>query len=296
MKKIIISGKEKNLNPVIALIMSLAFTGMGEFYSGFPQKGAALALTRSLFLIIIPFYAIVYEKYSYMTEVLISLILFAAIIIFSPVYAYKISSKRKKITIQRLSSNQSIIIFAVFNVIITVISLNIFLSNFSIMRVFAGSDHFIDMGDIIVSKKVHKDSFHRGEMVLVKGDEFRLARIIGLYGENIIYKKGRFSIDGSELFQSIFTEPEMKKLSLTDYDVISESDGFIKYPVIQKKDNFTYKNTLKKDEYLIVQDNRQLSSGFDVVKGEDIYARIDGILFSPKRFKFLIKPFLISEN
>ena len=296
MEKIIISGKEKNLNPIIALIMSLTLTGMGEIYSGFPQKGIALALTRSLSLLIIPFYAMVYEKHSFMTETLISLILFAAITIFSPVYAYKISSKRKKITVQRLSSNRSIVIFAIFNVIIAVLSIFIFRSNFTIMRSHTGSDPLIAKGDIILAKKVHRDSFNRAEMVLVKGDEFHFARIIGLYGEKISYNKGRFSIDGSELFQSIFTEHEMKELALTDYDVISESYDFIKYPVIQKKDNFIYTNTLNKDEYLTAQDNRQLSSEFSVVKGEEIYARVEGILFSPKRFKFLIKPFLISED
>jgi len=43
-KKIIISGQERDLNPIIALIMSIVITGMGELYSGFPQKGITLAL------------------------------------------------------------------------------------------------------------------------------------------------------------------------------------------------------------------------------------------------------------
>ena len=290
-KKIIISGKERILNPIMALIMSVFVTGLGELYSGFPHKGITLALARAISLIIIPFYAMVYSKYSYMTEIFISIICIAAITIFSPVYAYNLSLKKKTIIVQKSSSRQSIIIFAIFNVIITIISIVIFLSGFSIMRSYTGSDPLIVKGDIIVLKKVNTDSFKRGEMVLLKGTESAF-RIIGLYEENIVYKKGRFSIDGSELFQSIFTEFEMKKLSLTDYDVISESDGVTKYPVIQKKDNFTYKNTLKNNEYLAAQDNRDLSE-FVIVKGEEIYARVEGILFSPKRFKFLITPFLV---
>jgi hypothetical protein len=316
--------------------MSIFATGMGELYSGFPQKGIILALARSISLIIIPFYSIVYSKYSYMTEVFISLIVFAVITIFSPVYAYKISLKKKTIIVQKSSSKRSIAIFAIFNVLITILSIAIFLSNFSITRSYTGSDPLIvsggatpphnissdslidkgdinlsgggtpphnlssalliDKWDILVLKKLNNDSFKRGEMILLKGDESRFARIIGLYEENIVYKNGRFSIDGSELFQSIFTEFEMKKLSLTDYDVISESDGIIKYPVIQKKDNFTYKYTLKNDEYLAAPDNRDLASEFIIVKDEDIYGRVEGILFSPMRFKFLIKPFLIYEN
>jgi signal peptidase I len=275
--------------------MSVIVTGLGELYSGFPQKGITLALARSISLLIIPFYTMIYAKYSYMTEVLISIICVAAITVFSPVYAYNISLKRKKIIVQSLSSMQSIVIFALSNVIITTLAIIIFASNFSIMRSNNGSDPLLNKGDIIVLKKGSKDSFNRGEMVLFKGDVSRFARIIGLYGDNIVYKKGRFSIDGSELFQSIFTESEMKKLALTDYDVISESDGAIKYPVIQKKDDFIYKNTLKNNEYLAVPDNRESAEEFTVVKGEDIYGRVEGILFSLKRFKFLITPFLVYD-
>lgn len=295
-KKIIISGQERDLNPIIALIMSIVITGMGELYSGFPQKGITLALARNVSLLIIPFYAMAYDKYSYITEVFFSFIFFAAITIFSPVYAFIISSKRKKIIELKLSSKQSIIIFALLNVIITIISLIIFLSDFSIKFSHNSSDPLIDKGDIIVIKKENNDSFKRGEMVLLKRDASLFNRIIGLSEENIAYKKGRFSINGSDLLQSIFTEPEMKKLSLTDFDVISESDGGIKYPVIQKKDNFTYKNTLKINEYFTAPDNRESESEFAIVKDEDIYGRVEGILYSPKRYKFLIKPFLLLEN
>ena len=306
-KKIIISGQERELNPVMALIMSVAVTGLGELYSGFPQKGIVLALARSISLLIIPFYTMVYAKYSYMTEVFISIIVFSAITIFSPVYAYNISLERKKIIVQSLSSMRSIIIFAISNTIITTLAMIIFVSNFSIRLSNNSSDPLISRGDIIVLKKINQDSFKKGELVLlnktialfetrfVLDNEFQFARIIALYGENISYKNGRFFIDGSDLFQSIFTESEMRKLALTNYDVISESDGAIKYPVIQKKDNFTYNNTLKSDEYLAAPDNRESAEEFTVVKGEDIRGRVEGILFSPKRFKFLIKPFLIYE-
>ena len=295
-KKIIISGEERVLNPVLAFIMSLAAAGVGELYSGFPQKGIILALARIISLLIIPFHVIAYGKYSYVTEVFISLICFAAITIFSPIYAYGISLERKKITIQRSSSIRSIVIFALLNISITILSMALFLSNFSAARSYNSSPPLIDKGDIIVLKKAYKDSYKRGEMVLLKGDSPGLTRIIGLYGENIIYRRGRFSIDGSDLIQSIFTEPEMRKLSLTDFDVISESDGIIKYPVIQKKDNFYYKNTLKINEYLTAEDNRESASEFLIIEGKDIYGRAEGILFSPKRFRFFIKPFLMSDN
>jgi len=306
-KKIIISGQERELNPVISLVMSVIVTGMGELYSGFPQKGIVLALARSISLLIIPFYTMVYAKYSYMTEVFISIIVFSAITIFSPVYAYNISLKRKKIIVQMLSLKRTIAVFALLNLIITILAIAVFASNFSIMRSNNSAAPLMSKGDFIVLKKSGEGSFNRGEMVLlnktialfderfVLDHEFNFARIIGLYGENISYKKGRFYIDGSDLFQSIFTESEMRKLALTDYDVISESDATIKYPVIQKKDDFTYKNTLKNNEYLAAPDNRESAEEFTVVKGEGIRGRVEGILFSPKRFKFLIKPFLIYE-
>jgi hypothetical protein len=137
--------------------------------------------------------------------------------------------------------------------------------------------------------------YKKGEMIVLKDENLSLARIIGISGESITSEKGRFSINRSELPLSIFTEDELKSFSLTDFDVISETQGEFKYPVIQNRSNYKLNIFLKEDRYFVVPDDRNDIAGYAAVRNSNIYGRLEGLLFSSKRIKFLIKPFRPSE-
>jgi len=132
-------------------------------------------------------------------------------------------------------------------------------------------------------------------MVVLNNENFNFVRIIGHSGENVSYAKGRFLIQGSELFQSIFTENELKKFTLTNFDVISETQSYLKYPVIQNKDKFKIDTLLKDNEYFVAPDDRNQVSEFATIKNENIYGRLEGLLFSAARMNIIIRPFIISE-
>ena len=132
-------------------------------------------------------------------------------------------------------------------------------------------------------------------MIILKDKNSGFLRIIGQPGDNVTYSKGRFSIQGSELFQSIFTEDELKKFSLTDFDVISEIRDRFKYPVIQNRDKYSINIFLKSDEYFAAPDDRNDITRFTIVKKDNISGRLEGLLFSGKRKAVLIKPFRMSE-
>ncbi len=283
------------MKPFIPFVMSLFMTGMGEIYSGSPQRGIILALIRAASVLAIPFYSITNLKSSYITEIFVSLIFFILVTVFSPFDALYISFKRKRLVVSKYISPGFIIIFALCNFIITIISVSIFFSFFSIIKVNADYPPVIQKGDIALIKKISNQFYSKGEMVFINDTNYGFVRITGLPGENISYNKNRFSIQGSELFLSIFTESELKMFSLTDYDVISETNGSFKYPVIQNRDKFKLDLTLKDNEYFAAPDDRNNTSGFANIKKEKIYGRLEGILFSLKTFKILIKPFQISE-
>jgi hypothetical protein len=294
-KRIIISGRERILSPFLSFFMSLFFTGMGEIYSGSPQRGFTFALMRGFSLLAVPFYSMTNIKSSYLTEVFISLMFFCIITFLSPLCALFISIKKRKIVISRLSSLKFIVLSAIFNSVITIVSAAIFFSFFSIMRVNRNYPPIIEQGDIALIKKTENPAYRSGEMIVLKDENSSLVRIIGIPGESITCEKGRFSIDKSELPLSIFTEDELKKFSLTDYDVISETQGEFKYPVIQNKSNYKLNISLKDDRYFAVPDDRNDLAGYAVVKTGHIYGRLEGLLFSFKRTDFLIKPFRPAE-
>lgn len=293
-RQIILSGRERVLKPYVSFMMSFFITGMGEIYSGSTQRGITLVLLRAASALAIPFYSMTNVKSSHITEIFFSLLFFASITIFSPFNALRQSIKKKKIVVTKFNSARFIVFFTISSVFITLISITVFLSFFSIIRVNQNYPPIIEKGDIAVIKKIGSRVYKKGEVAVIKNENFSFLRIIGQPGESISYNKGRFSNEGSELFQSIFTEEELKKFSLTDFDVISETQDEFKYPVIQNREKFSMDIVLKKDEYFAAPDDRNDIAGFAAVKSDKIFGRLEGLLFSMKRKTILIKPFRLS--
>ncbi len=275
--------------------MSLFITGAGEIYSGFTQRGIALSLVRVASAIAVPFYSLTNAKSSYLSEISFSVIFFLLVTIISPVIAFIISLKKKKLVISRFTSARFIILFALANIIITLISILIFSASFSIRTVKIDFPPVIEKGDVVAIKKIGNSFYNKSEMIILNDSNSGIIRIVGQPGENISYRNGRLSVQGSELHQSIFTDNELKKFFLTDFDVISESETNLRYPVKQNSEKYKTDANLKKDEYFAMPDDRNDISRFVIIKNENIYGRVEGILFSVKRIRFLIKPFLISD-
>jgi len=272
--------------------MSFLITGMGEVYSGSMQKGMVLALIRIGSALAIPFYSIINDKNSYLTEIFFSILLFSGITLISPVNALIMSLRKKSIVILKFTSVRFIILFAICNLAATLTSLAFFFSFFTITDVKSNCPPVIEQGDIAVIKRIGNLSYRNGELVALDNRACVFARIIGQPGDDISYSKGRFTINDTELVQSIFTENEIKNFSLSDFDVISETALNIKYPVLQNRDQFKTAVVLKNNEYFTAPDDRNNVNGFSTVQYETIRGRMEGILFSVKRVRFLIKPFI----
>jgi len=294
-KKIIISGRERRLEPAAAFFMSFFITGLGEAYSGSLLQGITLVLIRVVSAIAIPFYTVTNVKSTYLTEAFLSILFFAAVTIFSPVNALCLSLKKKKIVLLKYNTPGFLALFSIFSLVITFIASAVFFSYFSIMRINQNTPPLIEKGDFALIKKTGNIFYNKSEMAILNGGNFNFIRIIGVPGENVSYTKGRFLVQGSELFQSVFTENELIKFSLTDFSVISETQNNLKYPVIQNKDQFKITVNLKDNEYFAAPDDRNNISGFMTVKNENIYGRFEGVLFSMKKIRLLIKPFQDSE-
>jgi len=276
-------------------MMSIFITGMGEVYSGSPQQGIVLALIRAASALAIPFYSMINAKSFYLNEIFFSILFFLLITIFSPLNAFFISFRKKNIIVSKYISAKSIILFAIFNLLLTAISVSVFFSFFPIIQAADDYPPIIVKGDIAVVKKIGNQFFKNGEMIVLNDKGLSFVRVIGQPEEDVSYSKGRFSVQGSELLQSIFTENELKEFSLTDFDVISETHDNLKYPVLQNKDQYKMNITLEKNQYFAAPDDRTKGSGFIAVKKEDIYGKMEGLILSFRRVKFLIKPFHMAE-
>lgn len=293
-KKIILSGKEKNSQPLKSFLMSFALTGMGEVYSGYPQRGIAFALLRSMSCLAVPFHSLMNPGSIMLTEVFITLILFLTITILSPLTSLYITLKKKKIILSQYNSTGFYSAFIIINIIITVFSIAVFSGSFSLIKTQKAYPPYIDMGDILVIKKIGNVTYKKSDLIM-RNDIPDIVRIVSIPGENISYSNGRFAVDNTELILSIFNEIDLKSFSLTDYNVISESNGNYRYPVIQNKGKLRFRYDLKTGEYFTAPDNRDETAGFQLIKPENVLGRVEGILFSFKRSEFIIPPIQINE-
>lgn len=292
--KIILSGKERASRPLIAFLMSLVLTGTGEFYSGNPQRGILLALLRSLSCLAVPFYSILNPENIMLEDVFAAVTLFLFISIFSPLSNLYFTLKKKKIFLTEYNTRGFFSVFIIVNIIITALSIIVFSGSFTFFMAKKGYPPFIEAGDILVIKKIGNTVYNKSDLVMY-GYGKNIIRIIGIPGEDISYSKGRFSINNSELTISIFNDMDIKNLSLTDYNVIAESNWKYRYPVIQNKDKLRFNYKLYENEYFAAPDDRNETSAFQKIKQEDIKGRVEGILYSFKRTEFIIPPNLLNE-
>lgn len=260
--------------------MSLFVPGLGEIYAGIPLSGIIFFLSRLITVLAVPFYSFLNSSDSMAEEIFTVIVLFFLITIISALHAFFRCRKNKAI----LSWYNSVLFYSLFsciNIILTIISLALFLSFFEIKKTEEPHAPLFRKGDLIAIKKITPSGYSSGDVVAVKSEAGeQLLRVIGLPGEKIEYRTGRFLSEDSELPLSIFTEEELRKLPLTDYDVISEQNGKVRYAVKGDLSLKIPQIILSDKEYYLAPDIRNIPDQFLKVDTSRIIGRVEGILFS----------------
>lgn len=288
MKKIITSGEERRTNPAAAFILSLLAAGLGQVYCGSASRGMVLILLRIVSVVSVPCYAFINPGENLLNEIFIAVSAFLLLTILSPIEALIRSSLSRRVIKQGYNNAVFYISFAVITTLLTALSLAVFFSVFSFYTVSSPQRPLFMRGDILAVNKA-ASRFRSGETVMNRSGI--PLRIIGLPGEDVVFSGGRFSINGSELPRSVFSESELPQYSLWDNDVIAEQNGNSKYAVVPSK----YKAVLRLqpgvNEYYAAPDDRDLAESYGLLKQGETSGRIEGILFSLPRKKILIRSY-----
>ncbi len=278
--RVIVSTTERKTHPWLSLIMSLLIPGLGEVYAGIPLSGIIFSLSRLIAILAVPFYSFINSSESMTEEIFTSIVLFFLISISSALHAF-IKCRKKKTLMSWYNSSVFYSLFSCVNIILTVIVAALFLSVFEITKIDEAQPPLFRKGDLIAIKKITLSGYSSGDVVAVNiGSTLKLLRVIGLPGEKIGYTKGRFLSEGSELPLSIFTEEELRKLSLTDYDVISEQNGRVRYAVKGDPALKIAEIVLSAGEYFLAPDIRDTSELFLKAEQFRIKGRVEGVLYS----------------
>lgn len=278
--RVIVSTTEKKVSPWLSFLLSLVLPGLGEIYTGTPLSGIIFALSRITAILALPFYSYINSSESMAGAVFTVIILFVVITLLSAIHAAFKSRKR----MARLLWYNSAAFYSVFifiNVLFTAVALLLFISFFGIKKVQEETPPLFRKGDLIAVKKLNPTGYSRGDIVEVQTvTGGKLLRVIGIPGEKISYSRGRFLSDSSELPLSIFTEEELGKFSLTDYDVVSEQNSNVLYPVKNSTPAETQEVLLTADEYYLAPDTRTSPEYFRKAAKREIRGRVEGILLS----------------
>jgi len=292
-KKIIISKNYKKTNPLIALTLSFFFTGLGQVYAGNFYRGTIYLLLKLVIILIPPFYAITNPDAFFLNNVFYTASALIILTVINSIDTLVKCIKNPQTIIQKYNNLIVYILYGATGTFLTIIFSLLFTLIFSFHIVPQTVEPVYEKNDLILISKIPNKKYTHGEPVLIqKQSGFSIKRIIATPGEKAEYKNSRFFVDGSELMLSIFSEKELKKMSLTSYDVISELNGFFKYSVKQSRIKSEFRENLKPEEYLTAADDRSEKDFHDLTEQNSIYGRVEGIVFSPLRKKILIKPFI----
>ncbi|HOP65188.1 MAG TPA: S26 family signal peptidase [Spirochaetota bacterium] len=278
--RVIVSATERETSPWLAALLSLLVTGLGQVYAGKPLAGIIFLLLRTMSIIASPFYSLKYPGEYMAEEILCSTLACLLFSIISPMHAFWVSRKKAGF-LSWYNSRFYYSLYTLAAVTLTLLSVIIFFSFFNLQKVQKETQPLFRKGDIIAVRKTDREGYRHGDIVIAdtgSGDE--LLRIIGTPGETISYSKGRFISGGSELHLSIFSEEELSLFNLTDYDVISEQNGSVRYPARGRSAENTPSTPLISGEYFLAPDSRESSSLFIKADTTKIRGRVDGIIFS----------------
>lgn len=112
----------------------------------------------------------------------------------------------------------------------------------------------INEGDRIIVSRIPFQKINRGDIVIAEvNNETLIKRVVALPNDEVVFQTGEVVINGN-----VLEEPYLKELTL-------------------EEGNFKEKKTLSSDEYLLLGDNRQISSDsrfFGTVKRNNIIGKV----------------------
>lgn len=270
---------------MIAFTLSLLVTGLGQVYCGSASRGIVLMLLRVVSVIAVPCYGFINPGENMLTEIFIAVSAFLLITISSPAEALVRAYLSRQTVKQKYNRYSFYISFTIVNIILTLFSISVFFTVFELCVNPESQRPLFIKGDILAVNRINIP-YRSGETVM--GQNCIPVRVTGLPGESVIFSNGRFSINGSELPRSIYSETELSGKSLWDNDVVLEQNGNSSYAVVPSKKNIKLTATPGKNEYYTAPDDRNMTVNFGVLTADSIKGRIEGIFFSPARRKFLI--------
>jgi hypothetical protein len=297
--KLIRTQKEARRYPLAAFLLSLLFTGTGEYYAGAPLRGLAMLLLRNIPLAALPLHVNALQGASYLVPAGATAIFCGVVTIISPIQSFFILRRRKGVVhLDSFTSRLLLVPFALASTGITVLSMSLFLTQFGLTRAADDSGYpAVRKGDIMLMVKNTGGPLRPGELLYFHdGTDSRVARVIAAGERPVHAGRQKIYVGGRELQRAILENTGADIRADEKAGLLAENFGGLRYRIIlpigkDVRPGFTDASP-GKDEVFLAADDRRGEKPFSLVKTKAVEGRIEGVLFSPSRKMFMLKMFL----
>ncbi len=281
--KIIQTQKREARRPGVAFALSLFFTGLGQMYNGDLPKGAVFLLLRTAALLAVPASMVTRNPVSGITAFICLMAAALAITITSPVEALVQVKLNRELPVRAYNSIRA---YAGYVIIQSLITSVLFLMVAAFFTAGDVTDRcgepLLEKGDIVLIYRYAPNGFQRGDLLFLR--DGTLGRVVALSGDAVRYEKNIFFVNGRALTLGYLPDDTIKRFSETTADVLSETNEGRKYPV---RFNQSPAVTLRvigpwvaKGNILVAADSRLVKDFARAIPANEIYGRVEGVLFS----------------
>jgi signal peptidase I len=298
--RIIRSGALFQRSSLIAFLLSLLFTGLGQLYNGELSKGVTFFIMRILSLLLIPFFLVVDERNSYIFVFAILALFHFFIWLMAAVEAL-FSALGKKIF--SLKAYNSVFAYCAYGFVSSLL-LGIAVMHASLFFMIARMDSndmnpTIFGGEYVLINKYIAERSGVGDVVLYgDSDENRYGRIIAGQDNAFIYKEGLFEINRVNLSIGVFSDRELDRRGLDNSEDIFFEINNRRYPIKYlppARSDFKkrYRQIgIQEGELLVAIDNRRKKGAYGIIKQKSIIGRVEGIIIGTTIKRMMLLPFV----
>ncbi|HNW28133.1 MAG TPA: S26 family signal peptidase [Spirochaetota bacterium] len=282
--KIIQTQKREARSPGAAFVLSLFFTGLGQMYNGDLAKGAVFLLLRTAALLAAPAAMVTRDPLSGIIPVICLGAAALATAIASPVEAMARAKTHRELPVRGYNSIAAHGGFAFFATILTAVvalTLAVFFNTGKVTD--SRGEPLLERGDIVLIYRYAPNGYRRGDLVFLRDGS--IGRVMALPGDMVRYDKNIFYVNGRILPLGYLADDAIGRFSKNRSDVLSETNDLRKYPVrFRQSPEVTLRIMpllVARGNLLIAADSRLKKDFARTVMTDDVYGRIEGILYSP---------------
>ncbi|HSV97662.1 MAG TPA: S24/S26 family peptidase [Spirochaetota bacterium] len=300
MERIIGTVKEKERSPVLAVFISLFFTGLGQWYCGEPLRAVVLFLLRFLPIVFIPFITFAdrgnHGLFVAAAMIVASIAVWAA----APVDAFFLARRRSIIP----GRTNSLPVYALFALITTALIAAAAAMTGAMYRPHIQGDDamepLIRKGDILLVGRFVRDLPPPGSVVVYRGDRGMLtARVMAREKDRVAHSGSMIAVNGDFLLMGIYGDIEVRKMGLDNSEqLFYEMNDGRKYPVRAVSGSgrlAKYKGASAaagEGRVFVADDNRLGREWLRSITTAALAGRVEGVLWGGSWRRVLVLPFL----